>query len=329
MTQQPYYPPPQPQGYPQQPYYPPTQPAYQPPVQQPFQQQPQPGYGAPQGMPQGYAAPPQQEAAVGSLADYYTQPSTSDGAAISWKNKPNGTTYAGVVSRDVTNGDVIHDSDPQTKQLKFYNDGRPQFVLKLPLSQVQTNLQTPVPEFPDGEASLYVRGQMRDELTRALAEVGLDPQYGPKAGDRVEVTLVERKQGKGAIPKNVFRIRYTPANAPQAQQQAQQQAPAPQPVAQQPQVQVQQQQQTWGNPQGQFQPAQQPQAQPAAPQGPPQQWAQPQPIQAGDVQPQMAPQGPATASANGLQLPPGMTPEQAAALAQIGALGAPGQQPQG
>jgi hypothetical protein len=48
---------------------------------------------------------------------------------------------------------VQQDSDPKTGQLKTYKDGRPKFFMKVPL-KVQ-----PSHEFPEGEATWYVRGQ--------------------------------------------------------------------------------------------------------------------------------------------------------------------------
>lgn len=196
-------------GYPQQVY--PPQPVYQAPPQQ-FPQAPQ---------------IPTQPLANGTLDDYFSQPSTGGGPSISWKGKPDGTTYVGIVGRDVTSGDVQHDTDPQTKQPKYFRDGRPMFSMKVPLK-----LQHP--EFPEGEAALWVRGAMRDELARAMAEAGAEG--APKAGDVLQVTLVTRKPTQGGIPANVYAIAYqrggAPAPAAQPVQQASPPVPAPAPVQQ-------------------------------------------------------------------------------------------------
>ena len=160
MTQPPYYPQ-QPYGQPpmQQPQYP----QYQQPMQQPaYPQYPQQVGGWPQ-MPQGQQVP-QVPLAEGTLDDFFDQPSAGGGPAVSWKDKANGYTVAGIVARAIGKGDVQQQTDPQTKQPKFFRDGRPQFVMKVPL-RVQ-----PSQEFPEGEAQLYVRGQLRDELVRAMTE---------------------------------------------------------------------------------------------------------------------------------------------------------------
>jgi hypothetical protein len=295
MTQQPYG------GYPAQPGYAP--PPQQPPVQQYPPQYPQapappapqqyapPGY-APQ---QGYAPVPQQPPAPplasGTIDDYYSQPSSGGGPSISWSHngypKPEGTSYAGIVARDVTNADIQQQTDPKTGQPKFYRDGRPQFVMKVPL-QVQ-----PSQEFPDGEATLFVRGQMRDELVRAMGEQGLDG--APRAGDGLSVTLVSRKPSRGGgMPQNVFAISYGRTQQAQGAAPAGTGAPSPAPV------QVEQPQAPQQVAQPQYQPA------------PVQQYAQaPAPAQ---VPQQAAPAQPG--------VPQGMDAEQAALFARI-----TGQQP--
>lgn len=227
MTQQPYpYQPPAGSpavsGYPApQQYAPPAPQQYAPPAAPQYVPPTQPGY------PQGYApqAPQQHQGpvgATGSIDEFYAQPSTGGGKGISWKGKPDGTSYIGVVARDVSSADIQQDSDPMTKQLKFYRDGRPQFAMAVPLVLNH-------PDFPEGEARLFVRGQLRDELTRAMAAVGVTG--APKAGDTLQVTLTHRKQGSGAVPQNIFAVVYTPAGGAPAAPQSVAQVPA-QPVAQ-------------------------------------------------------------------------------------------------
>lgn len=320
MTQQPYYPPQAPQQF-----QAPVAPPYQQPYAQPPVQQFQPQYASPQqyGAPQQPPAPP---LVNGSLDAFYSQP-TGGGPGVSWKGKPNGYTIQGVVQRDVGDGDVTQEvgapNTAQAGQPLTYRDGRPKFVLAVPLQVAQSQ------EFPDGDVRLFVRGQLREELTRAMSEAGVTGS--PKGGAIITVTLVERKQGRGTIPQNIFRVVYTPAGhpppavqQPQPQQYAQQpippsyeqptyppaqqpqhgyaSAPAPAypggqpPAVQQPQV-----------PQVQFQPpvaqapVQQPQqAAPGAPSPVPG-----APVQQGQPQPG-APQPPA-----------GIDPAQAALIAQI------------
>lgn len=290
MTQQPYAP--QYPQAPQQGYPAPPIPYQQQPVQQPYAQ---PGY------PQPYQAPqppqPQVPLAQGSLSDYYAQPTSGGGPSISWSvngmQKPIGTTYAGIVGRDVVDGDVQHDTDPKSGQPKFYRDGRPRFVMKVPLK-----LQ-PSQEFPEGEAQWFVRGQARDELTRAMNAAGLVGQVSPKEGDAVSVQLIERRPSRGGgNPANIVQVSYQPgpkwagqaasAGQPVQQQQQGTGAPSPAPVpAAQPQPQSFAQQQVAAYSQ---QPSQGAPVQHDIQQGPPPQWAQPgQPVQAPQQQSLPAP----------------------------------------
>lgn len=306
MTQQPYYPqqyPPQipQQGYPAQPQQP-----YAPPMGQP-QGYPQP----PMGQPQPPAGPPVQS---GSIDDYYNQPVAAGGPGISWKDKPLGTTYVGVIASTPT---VQQDSDYTTKLPKFQRDGvTPQWVMLIPLERVQSNFAQPngQPEFPTGEVVFYARGKDKEEIARAMAEAGVSG--APQAGATFQVTLVERKPQRQGNPKNVVRIAYTPAGteqqigqatpataqAPAAQAPAAQ-APAPHPVAQQAPNLI--------GLQGQG----------PIDQGQAPQWAQPAPVQqpqlAQPAVPQAVPAQQAPAPAPGPQPPAGMPAEQAAILASV------------
>lgn len=231
MTQQPYYPqqpyPPQqgypapPQQYAQQPQYPVAPQQYGQQFQQPFQPP---------------AQQPTAPLAQGTLDDFYNQPTTGGGPSISWKEKPVGTTYVGIVARDVTNGDVQQQVNFQSKQPETYRDGRPKFVLKVPLKQIaliQNGQAFQAPEFAEngGEGTYYVRGQARDELARAMSEANVSG--APRDGDVIQVTLVQRKpSGQGMNPSNIVQIRYVPANAGQGGAGAP--SPAPAPVEQQP-----------------------------------------------------------------------------------------------
>ncbi len=301
------YPQPQYPGYPQQPQvqpqqaYPPQAPAQQYPPQQ------HPGYP-----PQQFAQPqfqqpqqaPEQVLVQGSLDDFYNQPTSGGGPSISWSNnglpKPEGTTYAGIVARDVVNGDIQQQTDPKTGAPKFYRDGNPQYVMKVPL-QVP-----PSAEFPDGEAVLFVRGQMRDELSRAMAEAGREAGGAPKGGETIVVQLVRRKPSRGGgMPMNVFAISYAlPGQQPAAlpQVQPQQQAPAQQYPPQQPQQ--------FAQPQQPIQQVQEPQQMAPVQQAP---VAQPAPVQ----QPQPAAQPPAQQAQPSPQPPAGLDPEQQALLARL------------
>lgn len=308
-----------PQGYYQQPAYP-QQPQYAPPPQ--FPQAPPQGYYQ-QPVPQAPPTPPPAPVASGTIDEFYSQPSAAGGPGISWKDKPLGTTYAGIISGVCR---VQQDTDFDSGRPLFQRDQvTPKWVMLIPLSSVQSNFQTPVPEFPDGEAVFYVRGQARDELVRAMGEAGCSGE--PQAGAAFQVTLTQRKPNRKGNPSNIVQIKYVPPGgvAHQAQPAAETGAASPAPEQLPQQAPVQQVQPTQ-----QFQPAQYPQVatQPQQPtvdqtiaqQGPPPQWAgQQQQIQQ-PVQPSQ-PQVPVQQTAP--QPPPGLDPKQAELLAKLTGGGQP------
>lgn len=190
MQPQPQYP-----QYPQQP--PPTypqQPQYPPPYQQPYQQAP---YYPPQ--------PPPPPPVAGTLDDFFDQPSTGSKAWV-FKDRPIGTKYAGIVARTIGKADVRQQTDQQGRPTSF-RDGRPKFVMIVPM------LVAPSQEFSEGQASWWVKGQARDELVRAMAEVGA-PAGPPEAGAGITVTLVGMRPIPGMNPAFQYRITYQrPAGA--------------------------------------------------------------------------------------------------------------------
>ena len=229
----------------------PTPPAY---PQAPFGQQ----FGQPFYPQQAPAQPLPQ----GDLAAFYGQPKTGRAPAVSWKGAPDGFTIAGVVAEDVTDKDVVPDTDPQTHQLKTFRDGSPKYALAVTL-KVQ-----PSQTHPEGLATLYCRGDLWDKMDAAMKVVGR--HTAPKAGDVVYVSLVERRQGRGTVPRNIFAVQYAVGGAPDvapaapqapAQPAPQVQAPAP---VQDPQAPVQAPQQFEGPQLGA--PVQAPQAPVQAPQ---------------------------------------------------------------
>lgn len=187
-------------------------------------------YGGPQQYPPATPPAPAQTPAQGSLDQFYSQPSSGN-KAWSFHNKPVGTTYAGIVARPVTNADIQQQTALDGSGApRFYRDGRPMFVMVVPL------LVQPSAEFPEGQASWYVRGQSRDELVRAMAEAGA-PEGPPEAGATITVTLVgQRPSRPGFNPAHIYRVTYQrPAGAapvaPPVQSAPPAQAPAAPPAA--------------------------------------------------------------------------------------------------
>ena len=212
------YPTPAPQGYPGQP---PVQQGYGQPYAPPAPPQQygrpygQPGYGAPQGYPQQPPAP----VVTGSMDAFQGQPQGGGAPGISFKDAPIGHTVVMSVKRDARDSDVVQDTQPQNQGggLKTRRDGSPMWVLKVPVYVPQSQTH------PEGEATLYVRAGIRDALADAYAGPVI-----PKAGDLITLTLTERKQGQGAIPKNIFRAVVERNGQPVSSAPAQASAPAPQ-----------------------------------------------------------------------------------------------------
>lgn len=358
MTQPPYY------GTPQDPYNP------QPPQQYPpagYQQvpngyapapqgyQPAPQYGPPPGQYPGQQNPQhqaQQEyqgpvGATGTLGDFHKQRSSGGATGISWDKKPDGYRYVLVVSRTPVDADLFHDRDPKTKQLKNWPDGSPKFVLPVqclitPVDQWQAQ------EYNDGEAAFYLRGALRDECNRAMAEAGRPAGSVPEQGDLFVITLTHRKPGRGTIPANQFSVIYRPAGSWETDPQyagvvrsAQPSAPHPAPYQQQAPAQYAAPVQAAPNPQQYAQPqygaapAYDPNQYQQAPQGQYSSQAQAAPVQYAPNPPQAYQEASGNAGAhpqyavpNAQQAPvqaalPGMPPTPPQAPPSAGAVGAP------
>lgn len=221
---------------PQQPYNPYAQPApqYAPPAQFPGMQGVPPAYGgyAPQPQAPAYQGPPP---AQGTLGQFFNAPSSeSSGPGISWTDKitkaekPLQSAYAVVVVRDAKDADVRQQTTMATQvepsKPKFYRDGQPMFELVIPVKVQAT------PEFPDGLATWYIRGQARDELIRAMTEAGAPKPGQPMAGDMALMTLVQRKPSRGGgRPANIVAIQYhvaDPNRVPEAPAAPAAEAPA-------------------------------------------------------------------------------------------------------
>ena len=185
----------------------------------------------PQQFPQDYTQAPAQPLPQGNLSDFFGQPSVSGGPSWSFKDKPVGQSYAGIVERALTNADIEPQTIPGTNRPATYRDGRQKWVMKVPmLVQADT-------DHPDGKATWYVSGQSRDELVRAMAEAGA-PEGAPEPGAFIGVQLVGRKPSKtpGFSPSNQVRVVYrrpegaaAPTATPVAEQPAQPAPPAQQP----------------------------------------------------------------------------------------------------
>ena len=192
-------PPPPPQGYQQPQQYGPPQ-GYQ---QGPYPQQPAPGYGAPQGY--GQQQQPQPQGPPPSLADYYSQPKGGGGPAVKFSAPFQvGFGFEFRIARDVTEADLEQQTNPVSKQLEFYGDGRRKIQLKVPLIVGVT------PQWPEGRATLYAKSGIREALDAGMAAAGCPPRTFPKEGDTGYIQWVGLQPIQGQSDKKLFEVRYTP-----------------------------------------------------------------------------------------------------------------------
>ena len=197
-------PPPPPQGYQQPQQYGPPQ-GYQ--QQGPYPQQPAPGYGAPQGYGQQQQPQPQPQpqGPPPSLADYYSQPKGGGGPTVKFSAPFQvGFGFEFRVARDVTEADLEQQTNPVSKQLEFYRDGRRKIQLKVPLIVGVT------PEWPEGRATLYAKSGVREALDAGMAAAGCPPRTFPKEGDTGYIQWVGLQPVQGQSDKKLFEVRYTP-----------------------------------------------------------------------------------------------------------------------
>lgn len=320
------YGPPQGQGYgPVQPGYGPPQggygqPGYGPGYAQPPQQQQPQGYGPPQGQPP--AGPPLPR---GTLGGFFDQPAGSSGQSIGKFLVSPGQEISGTVARKLTSADTQPVTNMRTGAVETWRDGSVKWQLVIPL------LVQPSQTYPDGRAAWYVKGQVKEELARAMGEanVPLDEEghMVPEPGAWVSITYT----GDRAIPnmsaQKQYSVIYRRPDGAQNGQHPAAQAPAqqPQPQYQQPQD---QQMAMAGTPQQPYQlPPQNTQQLPQAggyqqqQQQPPQQYAQPDqnyqlatgqpaPGQQANPQYQQQPQGQAPQGQPSYQQPAGQGYQQ-------------------
>lgn len=129
-----------------------------------------------------------------------------------------GTSVSGRIAREPS---VEQQKDFTTGDLKFYDDGKPQLQIVVTLA---TNDRDPANPDDDGQRRLYIKGQMRTAVEKAVRAAGA-PHL--QVGGHLTVTYSrdgERKNPRFNAPKN-FDAVYVPAAAAELH--------TPEPVAQQ------------------------------------------------------------------------------------------------
>jgi len=183
----------------------PAAPAAAPQIQAQPQAQAQQGYSNP------LAANPAPQLARGTLEDFYSQPTSGSAPSITSKfftKRAMGSWLSLEVTRDVTNADVRQQTTPQG-QPQTFRDGRPKFVLVVPVKVTGSSDGTHVTEFPDGEGSLWVKGVLADELRRAMTAAG-DPSGYPKGGAQIVMQSAGEKASRtpGFSATKLYALQY-------------------------------------------------------------------------------------------------------------------------
>lgn len=206
--------------YPNQPPYPP-QPGfapqgYAPPV--PGYGPPPPGYApqgyAPQGYaPQGYAPqqPPQGPAPVlarGTLEDWMDQAGGGSPSVTKFftNERPQGSWLHLQIARDLINSDVQQQTDNNDKPA-VDKQGRPKFVLIIPV-QVLASSDPGFPAiFTEGTASVWIKGVTKDAFLSAMSTAGVQtPDRALTGGKLGGAQFVMQSNGTRA-PRNA---QYSP-----------------------------------------------------------------------------------------------------------------------
>jgi hypothetical protein len=157
-------------------------------------------------------AQPAPELARGTLEDFYSQPTGGSAPSITSKfftKRQQGSWLQLEVTRDVTNADVRQQTTPQG-QPQVYRDGKPKFVLVVPLKVTGSSDGTHFTEFPDGEGSLWVKGVLADELRRSMTAAG-DPSGYPKGGATIVMQSSGEKPSRtpGFSPTKLYQLQYS------------------------------------------------------------------------------------------------------------------------
>jgi hypothetical protein len=115
-----------------------------------------------------------------------------------------------VVTRDLMHSDTHQLTDingvPQS-----YKDGRPKFVLIIPVTVTNSSDGTHGSFFSEGNATIWVKGALKDEFARAMAAAGIRELKG---GTRIVTASAGEKASKrpGFSPTKLYSVTLYPAD---------------------------------------------------------------------------------------------------------------------
>jgi hypothetical protein len=160
----------------------------------------------------GAPAPGQAPRATGSFKEFFSQ--RSGGMGPYWKfNKqrdgitpiPTGTTYWGIVARDLTEADVVEQTDDKGHPVTPLN-GNKRYQLEVPFKVI------PDAEFRDGLARMGFKSDSRDKLCAAMSYAGAPEHesggFIPEKGAFIQVTKVMERPIPGRNPQIIYEVIY-------------------------------------------------------------------------------------------------------------------------
>lgn len=167
-------------------------------------------------------AQPQQVAARGTLEDFYNQPVGGGGKSVTsqfFNKRPQGSWLQLQVIADAGNQDVQHQKTPQGVLQYFKTNGqddltKPKLVLVVKVLVVGSSDGSHTAEFPDGQATVWVKGPLAQELRRAMSVAGDDSGY-PKANASIVMQSAGEQASRvqGYSPTKLYKLEYAPGAA--------------------------------------------------------------------------------------------------------------------
>lgn len=156
----------------------------------------QPGYPAVAIPPPPVALP-----TIASMDEFFNQKTGGGGKGWTFKDKPNGTSYWGIVEREITKGDIEAVTNPTNGQVQTRKDNTVKWQMKVPM------LMVPIANHEDGHGQAYIKGDSQAKLTAAMRAVGA-PDGPPEPGAFLQITKVNERPIKGFSPQYIYEVVY-------------------------------------------------------------------------------------------------------------------------
>jgi hypothetical protein len=114
-----------------------------------------------------------------------------------------GSRIAGYVARDSLDTDVTQETDFATKAPKFNKDGSEMWQVTVPLDVAVSA------EYPEGKGTWWAKGRGLKSFTREQAAKGYKPGHGLRQGDFVEVVRTADSPTTFGSPAHEFQVTIT------------------------------------------------------------------------------------------------------------------------